>query len=135
MAEEGSLQVRAFAFAWRHGVDCSKQTMTSWNSLPFEVKSLILKHYIDASVAAHTIENGIEESWARHNCSHEILRQMRDMLEITPEMQVETLRLVNQARDKAMELNRGTYNSYSNAMAPVQVITRSCSEFSRPILE
>lgn len=83
--------------------------MTSWHSLPIEVKSLILKHYINEWMAIHRLEYKLERSSSlnRHDAGH--IRQMateqtQTMLQVATELRGEAYRMVNTAHEETKKM-------------------------------
>lgn len=95
--------------------------MTSWHSLPFEIKRIILKCYIDTLVFSHNTCPKCTKLRLFHDserrirfCSNAVIKQMRSLLQIVPELFPEALQHIKFTRDRGHEaLRRSTKDKIS----------------------
>lgn len=88
---------------------CKQQlttTMTYWHSISFELKSFILKYYINNLIPIHDIDEKLEKSrFFRLSTIRDhadmVLKQLKALLQIVPEMELETRFYVKLTRTQA----------------------------------
>lgn len=76
--------------------------MTTWNDLPFELKSLILKHDIH-TILASALSEMRSRDWILNHKSDAIVQQVRRLIAAAPQMRHEIFRLTKQVK-KELEL-------------------------------
>lgn len=77
--------------------------MASWNSLPFEVKSQILEHFIRYSFATATPRLGASD-WESSETSNGLVVQLPQLIDIVPEMRHEIIKHTRKIKTESDEI-------------------------------